>query len=130
MAIYSYEIGTTYALRVNVETLSKRPNMSPTSKPPYYPDIVTMASGVIVSRGSLIIPWYFGFMPKDLFTALRVICPAQSKSVIIRSLSEDYTTYVYYSAIMQWPELQGIDYLSGRRQDLTLMFTRALVYTP
>jgi len=130
MSVMSYEIGTTYAGCVNVETLSKRPNMSPTSKPPFYPDIVTMASGVIVSRGFLQIPWYFGFMPKDMFTAFRVICPAQSKAVFIRSLSEDYTTYLYYTAIMQWPELQGIEYLAGKRQDLTILFAHALVYTP
>ena len=130
MSINSFEIGTTYAGRVNVETLTTAQNMSPASTPFAYAESVQMASGVSVGRGHPSTKWSWGFLPADLFAALRVICPGASASVIIRTLAEDYTTYGYYSAIMQWPALDSYEFRAGKRQPFEITFTNLVSYTP
>lgn len=132
MSVASFEIGTTYAGRVNVETLStSKKCMAPASTLLAYAESVTMASGVSVGRGSPSVRWsWLGFLPADMFAALRVICPGASASVIIRTLKEDYTTYGYYSAIMTWPAFDSYDQLAGRRRTFEIVFSKLVIYVP
>ena len=130
MSIASFEIGTTYVLRVNIETLSTTPAMFPASDPVPYQESVVMASGISVGRGQPSTTWSWGYIPADLFAALRVICPGASVAVIIRTLKEDYATYGYYSAIMTWPALDSYDQLAKRRRTFSVVFSKLAVYTP
>jgi hypothetical protein len=128
--IQSFEIGTTYGGRVNVESLSTTPNMGPRSKFLAYSESVMMASGVSVGRGAPSAIWTWGFIPNDMHTALRAICAGASVAVIIRTLQADYATYTYYSGIMTWPVLDSYEFRSGRRQDFEIVFEKLTVYTP
>lgn len=128
--LYNFEVGLTYAGRVNVESLSKRPCMAPKSKPITYPDIVTMASGRQVGRGFPTTTWDWGDIRADMFANFRAICPGPTADVIIRTLAEDYSTYGYYSAKMIWPAQDSYEYRSGVYRPFSLAFTHMLVYTP
>ncbi len=131
MSIFSFEIGTTYAGRVNVETLTTTQNMAPKTKPlPLYAESIMMASGKSVGRGAIAAVWTWGFIPQDLFTALRVLCPGASAPMFIRTLGADYATYGYYTCQMTWPPLDSYEYRSGVYQPFELTFNRCLVYTP
>ena len=130
MSVMSFEIGTTYAGRVNVETLTTTPNMAPASKFFDYAESVQMASSVAVGRGNIYMLWDWGWIPADLFAALRVICPGASAAVYIRTLKADYTTYAYYQARMLWPELDSYEYKAGIYRPFGLKFDRGVLYTP
>lgn len=130
MSINSFEIGTTYGGRVNVETLTAQPNMSPRSKYFAYTETIQLGDGSFFGSGYPHAVWTWGFMRDDLYAALRVICPGASANVIIRTLKDDYTTYEYYNAIMTWPELDSYERYSGKRQEFELLFNYLTVYTP
>ena len=131
MSIMSFEIGTTYAGRVNVETLTTTVNMAPKTDPlPLYAESIEMASGKSVGRGSITVKWTWGYIPQDLFTALRVICPGASAAIFIRTLLADYATYGYFTANMTWPALDSYDHRKDIYQPFELAFTRCVVYTP
>ena len=129
MAIHNFEISATTAA-ANVETLTTTPNMAPKSEPLGYVDTVKMASGHSVDRGFPVAVWEWGFIPADLFNALRVICPGPSANVYIRTLSEDYSTYAYYTGIMNFPRKDTYEYRSGNRQPFRIEFTHLVSYTP
>jgi hypothetical protein len=131
MSIQSFEIGTTYAGRVNVETLSATPGYSPQSQFLPYQESVMTASGVSLGRGFPSAKWsWLGVIQPDMFAALRAICPGASASVIIRTLKDDYTTYAYYSGAMTWPALDSYDQLAGRRRTFEITFTKLVSFTP
>ena len=131
MAIHSFEIGTTYAGRVNVETLSTtHPNMAPRSQFLAYAETATLSNTSKVGRGSPIAVWSWGFVPADMFAALRALCPGASAAMYIRTLQADYATYAYYTAIMQWPELDSYEYRAGIYQPFELRFASLASYTP
>jgi hypothetical protein len=131
MAILSFEIGTTYANRVNVETLTTVANMAPASEFYAYSESIPTGDGARTTRGKPYAIWkWAGFMPTALFTALRVYCPAGSASVYIRTLQADYTTYAYYTATMVWPELDSYEYRSGDYIGVIIRFDNLVLYTP
>lgn len=130
MAIRSFEIGTTYAGMVNVETLTADPNMSPNSTFLPYSATVQMASGIVVGRGFPLATWSWGYIETDLFAALRVICPGASATVFIRTLKEDFSTYGYYTGRMIWPDLNSYEFRAGKRMPFRVQFDRLVVYTP
>jgi len=128
--IQSFEIGATSTL-ANVESLSStHPNMAPRSKFLAYAETAGMASGLAVGRGNISAIWQWGFIPADMFAALRVICPGASASVYIRTMLADYSTYGYYTAKMIWPALDSYEYRAGVYQPFELTFQRCTVFTP
>jgi hypothetical protein len=129
MSIDSFEIGTTYAGRVNVETLTTMPVMSPRSKFYDYSETVKISDGSVVSRGKPYATWEWGMMPEDLYEALRAICPGASASVVIRTLQDDYTTYAYYNATMIWPDLTDVEFVSGRYKTVIIRFENLTAYS-
>jgi hypothetical protein len=128
--LYSYEIGTTYAGRANIESLSAVPLMATRSKFLAYAEPVQMASGVSVGRGFPIAIWQFAYIYLDFHAALRIICPGASKAVTIRTLKADYSTYGYYTGIMHWPALDTYEYKDKKYSTFELRFTHLVVYTP
>jgi hypothetical protein len=126
----SFEIGTTYAGRVNVETLSASVNMAPRSLYKPYAESVVMASGKSVGRGSPSAIWSWGYVPADMFAALRILCPGASASMYIRTLIADYATYAYYTCIMTWPAIDSYEYRAGVYQPFSIEFSKLVSYTP
>jgi hypothetical protein len=135
MSILSYEIGTTYAGRVNVESLSTVANMAPRSRFFAYSETIPTINSGATTRGWPFIEWeWAGFIYADMFNSLRTICPAGSVDVIIRSLAADYVTFTYYSAKMIWPALDTYEQITVKGslayQGFKLRFNRPVVYTP
>lgn len=136
MSIQYFEIGTTYAGRVNVETLSTTPNMAPAARYFTYADVVPTGENGAYGRGSAIIEWHWdGFIPSDMFVALRAICTGASASVYIRSRTErgaptTSTDYTYYTAKMIWPDEKSYEYRDGKYTGFILTFHNPVVYTP
>jgi hypothetical protein len=131
--ISTFEIGTTYAGRVNVETLtSVAPDMFPIARLVPYQETLRTLDLSDTTRGAPFITWSFGYIYTDMFNALRVICPGASANVIIRSTAEDNTTFGYYSAIMRWPEPDSYEYKGGRGiwQPFNIRFDGVTTYTP
>lgn len=135
MPVQNYEIGATYAGRVNVETLTaQKDNMAPKSR--YYPYGETVQTGArtAVTRGAPYITWSWGFLYADMFDALRAICPGGSASVVIRSLSEDGQTYAYYTADMIWPGPDAYEWVTLAKgpgyRPFELRFDNVVEYTP
>lgn len=138
MTLQYFEIGATYAGRVNVENMTSiAPNMSPKARYDAYAESVPVGSGGRQSRGSPAIIWQWGFIYYDMFNALRAICPGASANVIIRSRLESGDAdsagaYSYYSAVMIWPELDSYEYIGGRGiyQPFEIRFEQVTAYTP
>ena len=131
MPIQSFEIGTTYAGRVNVETLTTTPNFAPASSFYAYGESNQTGARSYAIRGASYALWrWSGFMPIDLYNALRVICSGGSVSVVIRTLQADYATYAYYSATMIWPNLTEYEYLNGMYRGLVFKFDNLTSYVP
>ena len=135
MSIQLFEIGATYGSKVNIETLSTVPNLAPKSTHIPYTETAPTLDGGEFARGAPQIKWTWGYIPVDMFDALRAICPAGSASVIIRSRPEDggETTsadYAYYSAQMIWPALDSYRYETGQYREFELTFRRVASYTP
>lgn len=135
MPVHNYEIGATYAGRVNVETLTtQKENMAPKSR--YFPYAETVQTGArtAVSRGGPFVTWSWGFLYADMYNALRLICPGASASVIIRTLGEDGQTYGYYSADMIWPAPDAFEWVALTKgqgyRPFELRFENITVYTP
>ena len=130
MAIHSFEIGATYGSRVNVETLSTTPGMSPRSQFIPYGETLETLDRSRSTRGAATAIWTWGFMPADMFAALRLICTGASTTVNIRTLQEDYSTYAYYDCTMVWPEPDSYEYRGGLYQPFELRFEGLALYTP
>lgn len=133
MSILSFEIGTTYGNRVNVETLAALPNEGPASEFHDYSESVPTQDGGRATRGKPYAVWKWeGQMPTDLFNALRVYCPAGtgSAAVYIRTLKADYTTYAYYTAKMIWPELDSYTRNAKGYKGVIIRFENLVLYTP
>jgi hypothetical protein len=131
MAILSFEIGTTYANRVNVETLTTVANMGPASEFYAYSESIPTGDGARTTRGKPYAIWkWAGQMPTALFNALRVYCPAGSASVYIRTLQADYSTYAYYTATMVWPELDSYEHNAKGYTGVVIRFDNLVLYTP
>jgi len=139
MSVSSFEIGTTYAGRVNVETLSALPSIYPGEGTKFIPysETVDCIDGSSYARGFPSAVWRFGFIPGDMWAALRAICPAASVSVVIRTTGENNVTFGYYSAIMHWPELpDGYEFrghgtgTEGAFQPVEFRFSNLATYTP
>jgi hypothetical protein len=132
MTILSFEIGTTYANRVNVETLTTLPDMGPASEFYDYSESLPTGDGGRVTRGKPYAIWkWAGHMPTDLFNALRTTyCPGGSASVYIRTLKADYATYAYYTAKMIWPELDSYSRNAKGYTDVRIRFDNLVLYTP
>jgi len=130
-----FEVGTTYAGRVNVEAMTTVPNLAPLSIHQSYSETAPTLDGGEYARGFPVILWKWGFVPKALFDALRVICPAGSIAVIIRSRPEasaetTSSDYAYYSAIMHWPALDSYEWKAKDYRPFELRFTNVAIYTP
>ncbi len=135
MTVQYHKIGTTYGGMVNVETLSATPNMGPGSNGQGahvipYSELIQTSARTYVTRGAPYVDWYWGFMPLDLYNALRVICPGASASVFIDTLKEDMTTYEHYSGTMVWPDATALEYRGGRYQNVTIRIQNLVVYVP
>jgi hypothetical protein len=131
MAISTFEIGTTYAGRANVETLTTQPVMFPRADFFAYSETVPMIDGGAAVRGWPYATWtWSGAMQADLYNALRAICPNGSASVIIRTTGADYATFGYYSAVMVWPALDSYEQREGAYIGLTIRFNKLVTYTP
>jgi hypothetical protein len=131
MSILSFEIGTTYGNRVNVETLSTLPNMGPASEFYDYSEALPTGDGARTSRGKPYAIWKWeGHIDIALFNALRVYCPGASASVYIRTLQDDYSTYAYYTATMIWPELDSYTRDAKGYKGVIIRFENLVVYTP
>ena len=135
MSVYSYEIGTSYAGRVNVETLGAVPNMAPKAAFFASSESLPTLDGGAATRGAPFATWdWNGFIYADMFNALRTICPAGSVSVYIRTLSADYSTYAYYTAKMVWPALDSYEQIPTAQglayRGFVLRFSNLVVYTP
>ena len=131
MSILSFEIGATYAGRVNVETLTTVPNMGPASEFYDYSETLPTGDGLQTSRGFPYAVWKWdGFMPTALFNALRGYCPGASATVIIRTLQDDYSTYAYYTAKMIWPELSSYQRNAKGYTSVIIRFNNLVAYSP
>jgi hypothetical protein len=136
MTVQFFEIGTSYATRVNVETLTNQaPNMSPAVLYMAYREALPVGDNGRKAIGAPYFVWSWGFIYADMFTALRVICPGASANVYIRtrleSGDEDNSgVYAYYQAKMVWPELDSYEYRAGAYQPFQLLFTNLVAYTP
>ena len=130
MALTTFEIGATYAGRVNVEDMTTMPSMQPVARYYAYAESIPVIDGSRKTRGSVVATWTWGFIPLDMFTALRAICTGGSVSVIIRTTGADNLTFGYYSAVMVWPELDGYEYRVKDYLSFELRFEKLTVYTP
>ena len=134
--LLTYEIGLTYAGRVNVETLtSKKAAMAPRAEFVPYAESLQTLDRSFISRGAPYILWNWdGFIYADLFNGLRTICPGASVNVIIRSIAEDYATFGYYSAIMAWPQPRSYEQITTSKglgyRNFALPFYNPITYTP
>ena len=113
MSQYYYEISDDGEEYVNVETLSTDGKIrAPKSTPPVYSIRLDLGDGTIREAGWLTCEWRWGHMPAGMRSALRAYCAGASSSVWIRTLTDTILEeeddpgddFLYYSAIMIWPE--------------------------
>jgi len=132
MPTLSFEIGTTYANRVNVETLTTAPNMGPASEFYDYSEVLPTGDGGRTSRGKPYAIWKWeGFMPTAMFNAFRTTyCTGASSSVVIRTLQDDYATYAYYTCTMIWPALDSYEHTAKGYKGVIIRFENLVLYTP
>lgn len=128
--IQTFEIGTSYGARVNVESLTTLPNMGPHSLFFPFGESVVTGSRARATRGAPYAIWDWGFVPVAMFNAFRVICPLGSAVVNIRTLQQDYSTYAYYDCLMIWPDLDSYEYKAQKYQTFSLRFDNLVLYTP
>jgi hypothetical protein len=130
-----FMIGTTHAGLTNVESLTSLANMAPAVEYRAYQETEILANLSRRGVGFAAFVWTWGFVPTDLFNALRALCPGASAAMYIRTRIEsaDEVTaggYLYYTATMIWPDLDSYQYRAGSYQTFQLLFVNPLVYTP
>ena len=123
MTLYSFEIGTSYATMVNIESLTvpvtpPKPTYSP------YSTVIELADGTKFGRGAPIASWHWDFLPRTMRNQLRVFCPYVSSKVFIRTYKKDDSgASVVYSCIMTWP-VTDEEVQNAKMMDFTIKFTQ------
>ena len=113
---------------VNVEDIAT--NMpAPRSTFSPYIEAAPLASGGVRGLGWPVAVWEWDFLTQDQYDALRTLCSGASVACWIRTLTNDFETYKYYSAVLRWPEI-GEGQRAGRRLQLRLEFVNLVEYTP
>lgn len=126
MALYSYELGTTYAGMTNVEELATPlPPPRSTFKP--YSQAVNLGNGRVRGNGCPVTEWRFGFLKQAQRDQLRTFCPGASAEVYIKTRQNDSAdSYQVYTAVMVWPEEE--EKRAGRRLDFVVKFRNLVEY--
>jgi hypothetical protein len=129
MITHSFEISVvSSSTTVNVESLAAN-TPAPRSTFQDYTQSVPTASGGARGLGWPVAVWEWDFLTQTQFTAIKALCPGASVACWIRTLTDDYATYKYYSAILRWPQLP-VQQRSLKRQQIRLEFVNLVEYTP
>jgi len=130
MALYSYELGTTYAGMTNVEELAT-PLPPPRSTFKLYSQTVNLGDGTVRGAGRAATEWRFGYLTLAQRNQLRQFCPgASANNIYIKTRTNDSADlYKVYTATMVWPQSEERD-TGGRRLDFVVEFVNLQEYTP
>lgn len=118
MARYSFEIGTTQAGMVNLESLAT-PVIPPDWSYSDYSDEIQLPNGKVRGVGYPRATWRWGYIEKIERTQLKTFCSGKSASVYIKTPVND-GTYKTFSAVIVWPA--GEDPSCDIYQDFVLEF--------
>jgi hypothetical protein len=126
----NFEIGTSMAAMVNVESLASAKMPPPRAPFSPYSGYITLADGSERGIGFPKCEWNFGVLTQAQRDALRTYCAGASAGVYIRTKINENDAFKYYQAIMVWPReyAENRDFL-GTRVDFVIQF-RMLVVQP
>jgi len=126
MSQYAYEIGTTLAGMVNVESLTV-PVTPPQGTFSPYSNVVKLDDGSNRGVGAPLASWKWAVIPQTQRDQLRLFCIGASSTVFIRTYTKDdaHTSRIY-QAKMNWPVLEE-EYAATRRLNFEIKFTDMIV---
>jgi len=128
MAIYDYEIGTSYGGMANLEDLTT-PVDPPKSSFWPHSRYVNLGNGQVRGAGFARAEWRWGFVTQAQRNQLRTFCTGASAEVYIQTRKNDTSdAYQVYTAVMVWPEEEQRE--NGRRLDFVIEFRDLVEYTP
>lgn len=128
MALYEYEIGTSYGGMANVESLAT-PLPAPKSSFLPYSKYLSLGDSTIRGSGWAAASWRFGFLTRAQRDQLKTFCSGASASVYIQMRKNDTSdAYQVYTAVMIWPPVE--EKHAGKRLDFNLEFRDLTEYTP
>lgn len=126
MAIYSFEIGSSYATMTNLEDLD--PSIpAPRYEIVKWSETINLASGKVRGNGYPIVSWSWGFLTQSQRDKLREYCTDASSDIYIKTINDD-GDYQVYSGIMTWP--QSEDLINGKIINFELQFLYLVEYAP
>jgi hypothetical protein len=128
MAIYSYEIGTTYGGMANLEDLTT-PIPPPKSSFRPYSQYLSLGSGAVRGSGWPVAEWRWGYLSQAQRNQLRTFCTGASADIYVKTRKNDTSdAYQVYTAKMIWPEEE--EKAHGKRLDFAIQFVDLVEYSP
>jgi hypothetical protein len=129
MALYEYEIGTTYENMTNVESLD-----TPLDPPRHtfrpYSQAISLGDGSVRGGGWSVATWRWGFMSQAQYNAFKsAYCSGKSASVYINTWIDADADYTTFTAILIWPDEGDLEFINGRVLDVELVFVNLVEYS-